>query len=109
MKSIYRRLSGAYGYPESKYLPKILEMCLTEQEALIPLSLPGTPEEVAEKLRVDVSSAQSILRELFNKVFAASQIMLPVPSAIDEAIWYFILGYDDHATSIYQYSDLQKS
>ena len=68
-KSIYRRLSGAYGYPESKYLPKILKMCLTEQEALILLSLPGTPEEVAEKLHMDVSGVHSILGELFNKGF----------------------------------------
>lgn len=69
MGNIYRRLSGAYGYPESKYLPKILKRCLTEQEALILLSLPGTPEEVAEKLHMDVSSIEPILRELFNKGF----------------------------------------
>ena len=75
MESIYRRLSKAYGFPESKYLPKILEMCLTDQEALVLLSLPGTVEEVAEKLHVEVPSVQSILRGLFNKGFIFYDLM----------------------------------
>jgi ferredoxin len=69
-KDIYHRLSEAYGFPESRYLPRILEKCLTEREASLLLSLPGTPEEVAGKLRMDASSVQSTLVELFNKGFA---------------------------------------
>ena len=69
-KDIYHRLSEAYGFPESKYLSKICQKCLTEQEALILLALPGTAEEVAGKLRMDISSVQSTLVELFNKGFA---------------------------------------
>lgn len=70
MEDIYHRLSEAYGFPESKYLSKICQKCLTEQEALILLALPGTAEEVAGKLRMDISSVQSTLVELFNKGFA---------------------------------------
>jgi len=70
MEDIYHWLSEAYGFPESKYLSKIFQKCLTEQEALILIALPGTREEVAGKLRVDVPSVQSILAELFNKGFA---------------------------------------
>jgi len=69
MEDIYHRLSEAYGFPESKYLSKICQKCLTEQEALILLALPGTAEEVAGKLRMDASSVQSILGELFQKGF----------------------------------------
>ncbi|MCD6390378.1 MAG: 4Fe-4S binding protein [Dehalococcoidia bacterium] len=69
MEDSYHRLSEAYGFPESRYLPRILEKCLTEREASLLLSLPGTAEEVAGKLCMDVSSVQSILGELFQKGF----------------------------------------
>lgn len=69
VEEIYQQLSKAYGSPESKYLPKIFEMCLTKEEAQILLSLPGTPEEVATKLSVEVSKVTAILKELFNKGF----------------------------------------
>jgi NAD-dependent dihydropyrimidine dehydrogenase PreA subunit len=75
MEGIYRRLSKVYEFPESKYLPKILEMCLTDQEALVLLSLPGTVEEVTKKLRVEVPSVQSILSGLFNKGFIVYDLM----------------------------------
>jgi len=68
-EDIYHRLSEAYGFPESKYLPRILEKCLTEREASLLLSLPGTAEDIAGKLRMDASSVQSILGELFEKGF----------------------------------------
>jgi NAD-dependent dihydropyrimidine dehydrogenase PreA subunit len=69
VEEIYQQLSKAYGSPESKYLPKIFEMCLTKEEAQILLSLPGTPEEVATKLSAEVSKVTAILKELFNKGF----------------------------------------
>jgi len=69
VEEIYQQLSKAYGSPESKYLPKIFEMCLTKEEVQILLSLPGTPEEVAGKLNVEISKITAILKELFNKGF----------------------------------------
>lgn len=71
--NIYCRLSQAYGFPGSKYLPKILEKCLTEREAEILLSLPGTVEEIASKLRVDAANVRFILGELFRKGFVFYQ------------------------------------
>ncbi len=69
VKKIYHQLSKAYGSPESKYLPKIFEMCLTKEEASALLSLPGTPEEIAAKLSAEAPKIATILRELFNKGF----------------------------------------
>ncbi|RLI42514.1 hypothetical protein DRO69_10290 [Candidatus Bathyarchaeota archaeon] len=69
VEEIYHQLSKAYGSPESKYLPKILEIYLTKEEASVLLSLPGTPEEVAAKLSAEVPKVATILKELFNKGF----------------------------------------
>ena len=69
VEEIYHQLSKAYGSPESKYLPKIFEMCLTKEEASVLLSLPRTPEEVAAKLSAEVPKIAVILKELFNKGF----------------------------------------
>lgn len=68
-EKIYHQLSKAYGSPESKYLPKIFEICLTKEEVSVLLSLPGTPEEVATKLSAEVPKVAAILKELFNKGF----------------------------------------
>ena len=96
MESVYRRLSKAYGFPKSKYLPKIFGMCLTEQEASFLLSLPGTTEEIAGKLRIEVSNVQPILGELLNKGFIYYDFMEgkrkytlidPVMSAIMVGKW----------------------
>jgi len=70
VEEIYYQLSKAFleGF-ESKYMPRILEMCLTKEEAIILLSLPGTPEEVAAKLGKNVSHVATILKGLFDKGF----------------------------------------
>jgi len=68
-EDIYYRLSEAYGFPESRYLPRILEKCLTGREASLLLALPGTAEDIADKLCMDIPCVQSILGELFQKGF----------------------------------------
>jgi electron transport complex protein RnfB len=75
VEEIYHQLSKAYGSPESRYLPKIFEICLTKEEAQILLSLPGTPEEVATKLSVEVTKVATILKELFNKGFVLYKLV----------------------------------
>jgi len=75
VEEIYHQLSKAYGSPESKYLPKIFEICLTKEEASVLLSLPGTPEEVATKLSVEVPNVAAILKELFNKGFVLYKLV----------------------------------
>ena len=69
VEEIYHQLSKAYGSPESKYLPKIFEMCLTKDETLVLLSLPATPEKIAAKLYAGVPKIAKILKELFDKGF----------------------------------------
>jgi Na+-translocating ferredoxin:NAD+ oxidoreductase subunit B len=61
MKTMFIQLSKAYKFSDSKYFPKILEMILSEKEASVLLSLPGTVGEVAEKNGMEESAVQSIL------------------------------------------------
>ncbi len=69
VEETYHQLSKAYGSPESRYLPKIFEICLTKEEVSVLLSLPGIPEEVAAKLSAEIPKVAAILKELFNKGF----------------------------------------
>ncbi len=69
MKDIYSQLSEAYKFSDSKYFPKILEMSLSEKEAKILLSLPGTAEEVTKKVDMEMRTVQSILENQFIKGF----------------------------------------
>jgi len=92
VEEIYRQLSGAYGFPESKYLPEILEMCLTKEEVSVLLSLPGTPEEVAGKLSIAVSKVTVILKELFNKGFVLyKQVDSKFRYGLNKDLWESIL------------------
>jgi len=75
IEEIYHQLSKAYGSPESRYLPKIFEMCLTKEEASVLLSLPGTPDEVAAKLAVKVPKVAKILKKLFNNGFVLYKLV----------------------------------
>lgn len=76
VEEIYVQLSKAFleGF-ESKYMPRILEMCLSREEAKIFLSLPGTPEEVAAKLGKNVSRVAAILKEMFDKGFVLYRLV----------------------------------
>jgi len=92
VEEIYRQLSGAYGFPESKYLPEILEMCLTKEEVSVLLSLSGTPEEVAGKLSIAVSKVTVILKELFNKGFVLyKQVDSKFRYGLNKDLWESIL------------------
>ena len=50
------------------YLKKILEYLMAEDEARIAASLPGSVEEVLEKLGMDEGGVRGILERLFDKV-----------------------------------------
>ncbi|UCE16558.1 MAG: 4Fe-4S binding protein [Candidatus Bathyarchaeota archaeon] len=91
-EEIYRQLSKAYGSPESKYLPKIFEMCLTKEEVSVLLSLPATPEEVAVKLTVEAAKVAENLRELFNKGFVLyKQVDGKLRYGLNSSLWESIL------------------
>ncbi len=92
VEEIYLRLSKAYGSPESKYLPKIFEKCLTQEEASVLLSLPGTPEEVAAKLSVEAPRVAKILKELFNRGFVLYKLVDDkLRYGLNSDLWSFIL------------------
>ena len=92
VKEIYHQLSKAYGSPESKYLPKIFEMCLTKEEASVLLSLPGTPEEVAAKSTAEVSKVVTILKKLFNMGFVLYKLVDDKPTyGLNSSLWDSIL------------------
>ena len=92
VEEIYHQLSKAYGSPESRYLPKIFEMCLTKEEASVLLSLPGTPEEVAAKLNADVPKVAAILKELFNKGFVLYKLVDNKPRyGLNNDLWSSVL------------------
>lgn len=69
---LYRDLSAKHGWPDSTYLPMILERIVTPEGARILLQLPGTTEEIAEKLSLEQDSAGKQLQELFEKGIAFS-------------------------------------
>jgi hypothetical protein len=67
-ETAFRQLSSAYGFPNPNYIPKILEMLLTLEEANLLLALPGTSKQVAEKMQAQVSEVEKLLRGFSRKV-----------------------------------------
>lgn len=63
----YKDLMGRLRYPESARLRAVLESLMTEEEALMVASLPGTVRDVAEKLDMDVEKVQEGLDRCFVK------------------------------------------
>jgi ferredoxin len=55
------------GFPDSERLKKILEYLMDEEEARVAAALPGSVDEVAEKLDVDRERVKEILEGLFFK------------------------------------------
>ncbi|MBO8181232.1 MAG: (Fe-S)-binding protein [Archaeoglobus sp.] len=64
---MYEKLMQSLGFPDSEYLRRILEYLMDEEEARIAASLPGSIEEVAEKLGIDKEKVKEILERLFDK------------------------------------------
>ncbi len=63
----YEVLMQKLGFPESQHLRKILEYLMDDEEARIAAALPGTAEEVAEKLGLSKERVKEILEKLFFK------------------------------------------
>ena len=67
---VYSRLSKAYmDGMESAFLPEILELFLSESEARFLLSLPGTVDDVASKLREERAAATQALEDFYKRGF----------------------------------------
>ncbi len=61
----YETLMQRLGFPDSEGLKRILEYLMNEEEARVAASLPGSPEEVAQKLGMDAEKVKKILEDLF--------------------------------------------
>jgi NAD-dependent dihydropyrimidine dehydrogenase PreA subunit len=55
-QEVYNALQIKFGYPKSKRLRKLIEAVFSPQEAQLCLELPGTADEVAKKLNLDVEA-----------------------------------------------------
>ncbi len=64
---MYEKLAKNLGFPESECLKKILEHLMNEDEARVAASLPGSVDEVAERVGMDRGAARGILEDLFDK------------------------------------------
>jgi hypothetical protein len=70
VENIYTRLSRAYlEGMESEYLPEILALFLTEEEARMLLALPGTASEVADRAGEADSYAAEALSDFYSRGF----------------------------------------
>ncbi|MHB1128197.1 MAG: ATP-binding protein [Bacillota bacterium] len=63
----YQILAEWMEYPNSKRLLDILEFMLTPEQATICTALPGSPQEIAEKVGISAEKAAEELDELFLK------------------------------------------
>jgi len=54
-------------YPDSARLRRILEYLMTEEQARLVVSLPASPEELAQKLNMNVETVNSLSRDLYGK------------------------------------------
>ncbi len=64
---MYEKLMQNLGFPDSEYLRKILEYLMDEVEVKIAASLPGSIDEVAERVGMDREEVRDILERLFDK------------------------------------------
>ncbi len=63
----YEELMQKLGFPDSQLLRNILEYLMSEEEARVAAALPGSVDEVAEKLGMDKEKVKEILENLFRK------------------------------------------
>ena len=66
-KDAYSVLMERHGYTNSERYRRILEHLVTPQQAKIAVELPAPPEELAQKLNMDVQTVNSELDELYAK------------------------------------------
>jgi len=66
----YKDLLERLRYPDSKRLRAVLEYLLDEEQVLLVASLPGTVQEVADKLGLDVDKVQKGLDDCFERGIA---------------------------------------
>ena len=66
-QSVFIKLAEKIMMPNSRIIPELFAMLVSEQDAQILLALPGTAEELAQKFSMDRQAMQKKLDELFLK------------------------------------------
>jgi len=70
--NLYQELAARHGWPESKYLPLILQKMVTPEQAQIMLQFPSLADKIALNLGIDKTILNENLQELFEKGLAFS-------------------------------------
>lgn len=66
-KTPYQQFAEKMMHPGSKLLPEILKCMINEDQARLLVSLPGTSEEMAEKLNRKTEDIEADLKDMFRK------------------------------------------
>ncbi len=64
---VYQSLAERLNYGASKYLPRILKKLATPEQASLILELPAPPQELAQRLKMDVDTVNKLLDDLYAK------------------------------------------
>ncbi|MCQ8898333.1 MAG: 4Fe-4S binding protein [Hadesarchaea archaeon] len=67
MEDPFRPLMEGLGFPESPYLRQILEYLMTPEQARVAAALPGSVQEVAQKLGMPEGRVRELLEDLWRK------------------------------------------
>ncbi len=69
-KDLYQQLTDRIILTGSKLIPELFRMIASEDEARLLLAMPGTPAELAEKVREPVDEVEEACRRLYTKGLA---------------------------------------
>lgn len=66
-KNIYEKMAEKIGLGGSKIIPELFKMVADQEEAELLMTMPGTPDHLAEKLEAPVDKIEKMCRLLYHK------------------------------------------
>ncbi|ETR71827.1 MAG: hypothetical protein OMM_07868 [Candidatus Magnetoglobus multicellularis str. Araruama] len=75
----YNKFAENMFHKDSKYLPEILSMMINEDQANLLISLPGTAQEMSQKLDRPAEAIESDLKDMFRKGLAFKKVKTMKP------------------------------
>lgn len=66
-KDVFEQLTDRIMLTGSKLIPELFRMIVTEEEAALMMAMPGTPEQLAEKVQRPVSDVESTCLSLYHR------------------------------------------
>ena len=67
---IYQKMAAYIGFGGAKFIPELFEMVANQEEAELCMAMPGTPEDLAERVGESVEDVTRMCRELYHKGLA---------------------------------------